>query len=206
MNSKTIFVVFVIIYGILADTYTLSGVTFDDGGSASGSFSFDGSNCGTIDISTSAGSTLPDAHYSSDCIPLGASRILFPLRDPNNNNIITRYLSFQFDSALSSGVTNIDTTPNGNSYECNNCDPVRYITGGSVSTDLSPSQFCAQANQNDWTYGSGFYCNSPSSFLQCYGDDPVQFAQFNCPLGTSCQCSNGVECSDHGTQSPCTSN
>jgi len=236
MNSKSIFVVFVIINSIFATpfTYTLSGVAFDDGGVGTGSFVYDpsSSTCGTIDITTTPGTTLTvTAHYASDCIPLGASRILFPLRDPNNNNIITRYLSFQFPGSLDgSTVTNIDTTPNGNSYECNNCSPVRYITAGSVTTQdlttsplttqalttsslttsplttgvLTPSQFCGTTDQDDWSYGSGFYCASSAGFIQCYGD-PAQGVTFNCPAGTGCQCDYGVECSNHGTQSPCTS-
>jgi len=72
-------------------------------------------------------------------------------------------------------------------------------TGTSVQT---PNQVCAAANQADWTYGSGYYCyNGGSSFVQCYGSGN---GVIGCPAGTSCHCAPGVECSNHGTTSPCT--
>jgi len=194
---------------VSATTYTVSGVTFDDGASGSGTFDFDGSSCTNIDISTTAGSTLSAATYTSDCIPLGSERILFPLRDPNNNNIITRYLSFQFDSSLGgfTGTYPIDTTSNGNSYECMNCSPVRYITAGTVTAGVvTTQQFCAAQDQSTWFYGSGYYCTQGgAAFIQCYGEEPyTNGAVLGCPAGTSCQCDAGVECTNGGTQSPCT--
>jgi hypothetical protein len=52
----------------------------------------------------------------------------------------------------------------------------------------------------------GYFCTpSGSGFYQCLsGPFASQSSQFQCPAGTSCHCSVGVECSDNGQQSPCT--
>jgi len=88
-----------------------------------------------------------------------------------------------------------------------------YNTGGpagvvlqvsGTANALSPSVACQNANQADWTYGQGYYCwNQGAGFIQCWGEDPVQSSYQDCAEGTSCQCASGVECSNHGTQSPC---
>jgi len=68
--------------------------------------------------------------------------------------------------------------------------------------------FCPTASQNDWGYGTGYYCfNSGGGYGQCYGTAPNVYGSYlPCPAGTSCQCDAGVECSNHGTESPCQTN
>jgi len=63
----------------------------------------------------------------------------------------------------------------------------------------TPKQYCSLVNPADFTYGQGYYCYN-GGFVQCYSGSS---AYQPCPLGTSCQCSVGIECSDHGTRSPC---
>jgi len=68
----------------------------------------------------------------------------------------------------------------------------------------TPDYICQNANPADWTYGQGYYCLSSTQFVQCYGEFPnINAVSQTCAAGTSCQCTPGVECSDHGTLSPC---
>jgi len=65
-------------------------------------------------------------------------------------------------------------------------------------TPSTPKEYCSLVNPADWTYGQGYYCYQ-QGFVQCYSGSAYQ----PCPPGTSCQCTQGIECSDHGTRSPC---
>jgi len=76
---------------------------------------------------------------------------------------------------------------------------------GNANT-LSPDAFCADVDTSAWSYGQGYYCwNNNAGFLQCWTDTTFRSAYQSCPTGTSCNsaCGYGVECSNHGTQSPC---
>jgi len=84
--------------------------------------------------------------------------------------------------------------------------PAGFQTSLSGTANPGALAFCQNANQADWTpYGQGYYCwNGASAFLQCWGSAPyIQAQSQNCALGTGCHCAYGVECSNHGTQSPC---
>jgi len=107
------------------------------------------------------------------------------------------------------GCTLNSTAPNGGcwndffnigSYYKIACGSFDMTTGTIPPAQLTPAQICAASNQADWTFGSGYYCNN-GGFVQCWasGNGAIQ-----CPAGTSCQCAPGVECSNHGTTSPCT--
>jgi hypothetical protein len=75
-----------------------------------------------------------------------------------------------------------------------------------TATPLTPLTLCNDANEADWTpYGQGYYCwNGNAGFVQCWGESPLIQAVYQpCASGTTCQCASGVECSNHGTQSPC---
>jgi hypothetical protein len=122
-------------------TWTLQGVAFTDGATASGSFVID-SDTGDMlswDITTTAGPNLTGFIYDT------TSSELFQ-RDvwgSPNAYLLTRispfanpYLNITFDSALTApGTVNFsyDIGLSG-SWECNNCTFIRYITAGSVTT------------------------------------------------------------------------
>ena len=117
-------------------TWNLSGVTFDDGTSATGSFTIDWTSktWTAFDVATQAGK-LPALDYTP-----GNSGLYFNGYGPNSFSIIDsaahRYITFAFDQPLSApGVYAINTA---GSWDCNNCGTFRMVTGGSV-TSLSPS-------------------------------------------------------------------
>jgi len=114
--------------------WTLSGVTFDDGGTAIGTFTTDSTtgHLMTYSIDTTAGSTLGAFHYD----PTTSFKYF------NNsssflvvNTAITRFINFAFVNPLTSG--GVDPFVVG-SYECNNCGLVRRVTGGVASTATVP--------------------------------------------------------------------
>jgi len=74
---------------------------------------------------------------------------------------------------------------------------------GTATQDIG-RVICQNANANDWGFGQGYYCLPGNQFLQCWGDLPNRrFASQPCALGTNCACFLGIECSNHGTESPC---
>jgi len=76
-----------------------------------------------------------------------------------------------------------------------------------ASPTLTGDQICQNANQNDWTYGQGYYCVNSHRFVQCWGNNPVYSAEQECAAGTHCWCSSQtMECSFSGQVSPCRSN
>jgi hypothetical protein len=114
--------------------WTLSGVTFDDGGTASGTFSTD-STSGSVtafDITTTAGTSLPGFLYDS------ASSFQFTNNYFNANSFLLLsdfglpYLTLEFNNPLTS--PGIDALVPGQfdvrvgGWECNN--NCRDITGG----------------------------------------------------------------------------
>jgi len=127
------------------------------------------------------------------------------------NDVVIHFCSA---SDCSTGCTQNATAPNGGCWNdvFNNgtyfrltCGSLDLSTGtipGTTTGQPTSKQICDNANPADWTYGSGYYClNGGSAFVQCYdsGSGVIQ-----CPAGTSCHCASGVECSNHGTTSPCT--
>jgi hypothetical protein len=107
--------------------WTLTNVTFNDGGTASGTFESD-STTGFVtafDITTAAGSTLGGFVYDSATVfdNVDISTQLYVLTDSS-------YLRLAFMNPLTSaGVDLIDAT-GGISYECLACSPFRLVTGG----------------------------------------------------------------------------
>jgi PEP-CTERM motif len=125
--------------------WTLHDVTFDDGGSASGTFSTDSTTGDVIafDITTSAGTTLGGITYDwVTSLLLGDD-----IATSNSFMIATRnldyYLEFAFANPLTSGGVDALVTsgePDG-SWECNNCSPMRDVTGGFASTAPEPASW-----------------------------------------------------------------
>ena len=114
--------------------YTLEGVTFNDGGAASGTFSIDSGsgNVLSYDIMTTPGATLSGFEYNgsssfSEDNEYGANSFLMEANDGSN------YLTLQFASSLTGGGT-ISLDTGRSSYECNNCYPYRLVTGGDATT------------------------------------------------------------------------
>jgi len=134
-----VFIFFALFFSqIFATTWTLSGVTFDDGGIATGSFSIDPNSLaceGSFSISVSGGSsTYPPITYNpsdTTCLQLSEIDYAFLLAA----SLGPRYLRLHLDSTLPSvgGTVNINTN-SGNSYECLNCEPLRYIVSGSLTS------------------------------------------------------------------------
>jgi hypothetical protein len=117
-------------------TWKLSGVTFDDGTTATGSFTIDWASktWTAFDVATQDGK-LPALDYTP-----GNSGLYFNGAGPNSFSIIDspahRYITFSFDQALTAlGSYAINTSY---SWDCNNCGTFRRINGGNV-TSLSPS-------------------------------------------------------------------
>ena len=127
-------------------TWTLNGVTFDDGGTASGYFDYDTvtGQANTFDIQTTAGTTLVSFHYTT------SNAFAYSNLFPSNSlawvtNGSTRYINLAFASSLSApGVVNLrpgDLASNfglTGSWECDNCSNIRDITGGSVTSGAVP--------------------------------------------------------------------
>lgn len=121
--------------------WTLSGVTFDDGGTAFGTFSTDSTTGGliTYSIDTTAGSTLGAFHYDATSSIFLGNNIVTSNSFLVANSSVTRYITFAFADPLTTGGINlfkIGGPPN--SYECNNCDPLRAVTAGFATTSIVP--------------------------------------------------------------------
>jgi PEP-CTERM motif len=129
-----------------AINWTLSGVTFDDGGTAGGIFSTD-SGTGHLlswDITTTTGSALSGFHYDGSNSYLIVNRAgpnFFTVVDLDNtlfNN--TRFFSFAFVNPLILGgvnplLTGFDPSFSTSSWECDiTCDSFRAVTGGYATT------------------------------------------------------------------------
>jgi len=109
--------------------------------------------------------------------------------------------AFAINSGFIAGVNTLTfVTYNGGG-------PAGFQTSLSGTANPSAAAFCSQdADQADWTpYGQGYYCwNGNAGFIQCWGEAPyIQAVYQNCAAGTSCRCSFGAECSNHGTETPC---
>lgn len=135
-------------------TWTLNGVTFADGGIATGTFTFLSDGTFNWDILTSGGdtSTFPAFEYIPANTPImlesGRNITLFgPEFDvPLFGTIVTvsRFLELQLVSGSpTSGPANVAlyVDPLTGSHECFNCNPYRVITAGSVDVSGSISAF-----------------------------------------------------------------
>ncbi len=113
--------------------FTLGNITFDDGGTASGTFIADSSTgkVQSVDIVTTAGSRLGGTTYTSV-----TGQPSYFADTPNsfysqNGNYIT--LSFQHALTMAGAdpiITAVGRFGIGQSYECTNCGTYRVVTGG----------------------------------------------------------------------------
>jgi hypothetical protein len=118
------------------NTWKMSGVTFDDGTKATGSFTIDWASktWTSFDVATQDGK-LPALEYTPS-----NSSLHFISFGPNsfsiNDSAAHRYINFSFDQALSTpGTYAINTS---SSWDCNNCGTFRMVTAGSVTSAVVP--------------------------------------------------------------------
>ncbi|HEY0163560.1 MAG TPA: hypothetical protein VGB69_12845 [Edaphobacter sp.] len=122
-------------------TWTLQDVTFTDGASASGSFTID-LNKGQIlnwDVVTTAGSSLAGFDYTPStayAYESSSTEIFFKSINPVTGpyGISSSYLFLYFQTPLTNAGGVIDLTTQ--SYQCDNCAPYRYVSGGYVTSEL----------------------------------------------------------------------
>jgi len=110
--------------------------------------------------------------------------------------------SESFSFTATSGVTRVEFV----SDIYSSCGVVIDTVSLIDTTPLTPQQQCAATDQSTWNqYGQGYFCsNADQGFVQCWGSVGSIYGVYqNCPTGTTCQCADGVECSDNGTSSPC---
>ena len=125
--------------------WSLHGVTFDDGGTASGTFTTDSVSGALLsyDITTTAGSILGAFHYDASDSQVYGNNIFFAnsFVIVNDSPYARPYLNLTFTDPLTSvGVHNLLDLHN-TSWECQNCDPYRYVMAGEASSVPEPGTF-----------------------------------------------------------------
>ena len=119
-------------------TYSLEDVTFNDGGTASGTFSVDSSTGDLLsyDIITTAGSLQPgfdydasDSFIDGDNIFAPDSFLVFETADSRG-----LYINFGFVGSLTSGGT--ISLDDSNSWECADCGGLRQVVSGDATTSV----------------------------------------------------------------------
>ena len=120
--------------------WVLSGVTFDDGGATSGTFSTDSTsgNVTAFNITTTAGTTLGGANYNWTAINTFSSNGIY---SPNSfiltNFDTSTYINLEFVNPLTGpGIDELILS--GGSYECAICNPVRGIVSGEAIAATTP--------------------------------------------------------------------
>jgi hypothetical protein len=114
-------------------TWTLSGVTFDDGTMATGYFEFDASThtSSSFNISTTEGA------LSAHTYDTGNSSLIWNGRWNMLNffdSADDRYISFWLGQALTDAGGTVNILDYGWGYECYNCEPVRWMVAGSLTS------------------------------------------------------------------------
>lgn len=126
-------------------TWTVTGV-FDDGGSLSGSFTYD-ADTGSIsnfNVTTTAGSTLSGYNYTPSDSSAFYNATEAPVCTANcfefSRNDNQLYLLLEFPTPLTDGGGTVNfvlgtNNPNA-SYECTNCGTGRFLTSGSATAPV----------------------------------------------------------------------
>ena len=130
--------------------WTLENVTFNDGGTASGSFDYnaDTNTFSSIDIITTAGSAFSGATYLAvDPGKPSTSMSLAVVPNAGSANIGTPVFDLFFSSALTDGggiIALNDVLDEGTctTTGCTSAIGLRSVTTGSVSAVPEPSSYC----------------------------------------------------------------
>jgi len=129
--------------------WTLQGVTFGDGGTASGSFDYDAdtNTYSFIDITTTSGSSFSGATYLAlDPGKSSSSTSLAVVPDASSANIGTPVFDLFFSSALTDagGTVALNDVLDEGTCTTDGCTAaigLRSVTAGSVSTVPEPSSY-----------------------------------------------------------------
>ncbi len=123
--------------------WTLSGVTFDDTGTASGTFSTDSTTGNLIayNITTTLGTTLSGYVYDSTTSGIYGNNVFDPTSFLiTGNNSFVPYINLAFVNPLTSpGVYPLvpfDFNVFVGSYECDNCFQIRYVVSGEAVSSV----------------------------------------------------------------------
>ena len=143
--------------------WTLSGVTFDDGGTLSGTLLI--GNDGTllsVDVTTSGGDTGTYGTYNyTDADP--KQRIFGGWSV--QRGLTSQYLELYLPDTSTANQGDTLTLP-GQGWECMNCSPVRYITGGSIvaggAVDLDAPVITPSVDPSSPDGANGWYTGNPT--------------------------------------------
>lgn len=120
-------------------TWNLNNVTFTDGGTATGSFTFDdaANAVSTFSIMVAGGNTdtFPAVTYDNSdagAFLFNAATFGFSLNDS------TREIRFVTDAALTSAGGSVNLTSGGLAAECYNCSPYRLYASGTLQAGAVP--------------------------------------------------------------------
>jgi len=122
--------------------WTLSGVAFNDGGTATGTFSTDSTtgNITAFDITTTTGTTLNGLQYDTTTSYLYGNNVFSSNSFLLITNLGDRYLNLTFVNPLTSlGIDALRTdVPTLGSWECLNCTSERRIESGFAISSAVP--------------------------------------------------------------------
>lgn len=120
-------------------SWTLENVTFDDGGTAFGTFTTDSvtGNLLGFDIVTTPGATLGGYTYTPQTTNFSGNNVNQPnsFIVGNDTQLIRKYIQLTFVHPLTGGLA-VDPIIPGNppvaaySLECNDCNPFRFVETG----------------------------------------------------------------------------
>jgi hypothetical protein len=146
--------------------WTLSGVTFDDGGTLSGTLIMaDDGTPYSFDV-TSAGGTsgIAGTNYSGTPTaypPLSPQPGEWFMWAPGFGQYLMLHLPDTTSAQESDSLALVSP-----SWECDNCTPVRYITAGSIvaggTVDVTPPEIDASVDPTDPDGNNGWYVSSPT--------------------------------------------
>jgi hypothetical protein len=122
--------------GPLYRLWTLSGVTFQDGGTLSGTLVIQSDGTPVyFDVTTAGGDTVTFGtyNYTGTPSPLSGDGPTFGWYMWTPGLVGQQYLNLKLpDTTGATTGTSLPIAPNPASWECGNCSPIRYVTAGSM--------------------------------------------------------------------------